>query len=122
MTNGKKTVLAVMEDLMFMVRIQDAAKRAGFETLVVKTQTDALRKATEQPALIIIDLNYSAGEPLDLIKALKAGPETSGIHLLAFVSHVQIELRAAASASGCDTVLARSAFSQTLPKIMQRFQ
>jgi CheY-like chemotaxis protein len=105
---------------MFMVRIQEAAKRAGLETVVVKTKADLIRKAAEQPVLVIFDLNYSAGEPLEAIKALKADPSTSAIHLLAFVSHVQADLRAAASASGCDTVLARSALVQNLPEIMQR--
>jgi CheY-like chemotaxis protein len=109
-----------MQDLMFMVRIQEAAKRAGMETAVVKTKADLIRKAAEQPVLIIFDLNYSAGEPLEAIKALKADASTSAIHLLAFVSHVQTDLRASAFASGCDTVLARSAFVQSLPEIMQR--
>ncbi len=104
---------------MFMVRIQEAAKRAGLSTVVVKTKADLLRKAAEQPVLVIIDLNYNAGQPLEAIKDLKADQSTSPIHLLAFVSHVQTELRAAASASGCDTVLARSAFIQNLPQIMR---
>jgi len=118
MTNSKHTVVAVMEDLMFMVRIQEAAKRSGLETVVVKTKADALKKAEQQPVLIVMDLNYRAGEPLELIKELKAAEATSSIHLLAFVSHVQTELRAAAVAEGCDTVLARSAFVQNLPDLL----
>ncbi len=102
-----------------MVRIQEAAKRAGLSTVVVKTKADLLRKAAEQPVLVIIDLNYGAGQPLEAIKELKADQSTNAIHLLAFVSHVQTELRAAASANGCDTVLARSAFIQNLPEIMR---
>lgn len=107
-----------MEDLMFMVRIQEAAKRAGLETTVVKTKADLLRKAADQPALVIIDLNYNAGQPLEAIKELKSDQSTNSVPLLAFVSHVQVELRAAASANGCDRVLARSAFVQNLPEIM----
>jgi CheY-like chemotaxis protein len=121
MTNTGNRVIALMQDLMFMVRIQEAAKRAGLETKVVKTKADLLRIAAEHPALIIIDLNYDAGEPLAAIRELKADTTTSTIHLLAYVSHVQTDLRAAASANGCDTVLARSAFVQTLPEILRRF-
>lgn len=120
MTNQKQTVVAVMQDLMFMVQIQEAAKRAGLETAVVKNKTDALRKASERPILLIIDLNYAAGEPLELIKALKGDETTRAIHILAFVSHVQTGLRAAASANGCDTVLPRSAFTQNLPAVIER--
>ena len=118
MTNSKRQVIAVMQDLMFMVRIQEAAKRAGLETIVVKTRADAVRKAAESPVLVIIDLNYNAGEPLDLIKDLKADPATNGVQLLAFVSHVQTELRAAAVERGCDSVLARSVFVEKLPELM----
>lgn len=113
-------VLAVIQDLMFMVRIQETAKRAGLETVVVKTKADALAKASQQPLLLVIDLNYVAGEPLELIQALKADGVTSAIHILAFVSHVQTGLRAAAVAAGCDTVVARSAFAETLPDVIQQ--
>lgn len=102
-----------------MVRIQEAAKRVGLETVAVKTKADAIALAAALPLLIVIDLNYAPAEPVELIKALKADVSTNSIHLLAFVSHVQVELRAAAGAAGCDTVLARSAFAQTLPEIIE---
>ena len=108
-----------MQDLMFMVRIQEAAKREGLETIAVKTKSDAVGKAQEQPLLIVIDLNYAAAEPLELIKELKTNELTKDIHLLAFVSHVQADLRAAAVAAGCDTVLPRSAFAQKLPEVIR---
>lgn len=101
-----------------MVRIQEAAKRAGLITKVVKTKSALLEHAASQPALIIIDLNYTAGEPLEVIKECKSDAQIKSIHLLAFVSHVQTDLRAAAVEAGCDTVLARSAFVQNLPDIL----
>jgi CheY-like chemotaxis protein len=119
MTNSIKRVIAVMEDLMFMVKIQETAKRAGLETVAVKTKELALAKAAEQPLLIVIDLNYAAAVPLELIQALKADAATKDIPLLAFVSHVQTELRTAAVTAGCDTVIPRSAFAQKLPEVIQ---
>jgi CheY-like chemotaxis protein len=109
-----------MEDLMFMVRIQEAAKKAGLATVAVKTRAAAVAQAAQQPLLIVIDLNYAPAEPIELIKALKADQETRAIHLLGFVSHVQADLRAEAVASGCDTVLPRSAFAQRLPDVIQQ--
>jgi CheY-like chemotaxis protein len=103
---------------MFMVKIQDTAKRNGLETIAVKTQALALAKAAENPALIVIDLNYSPAQPVELIQALKSDPATKAIHLLAFVSHVQTDLRAAALKAGCDTVVPRSQFAQTLPTLL----
>lgn len=105
---------------MFMVKIQDTAKRNGLETIAVKTKSLALAKAAECPALIVIDLNYSPAQPLELIQALKADPATKSIHLLSFVSHVQTDLRAAAVKAGCDTVVPRSQFAQTLPMLLSQ--
>lgn len=103
---------------MFMVKIQETAKRNGLETIAVKTQALALAKAAESPALIVIDLNYAPAQPLELIQALKADEATKSIHLLAFVSHVQTDLRSAAVTAGCDTVVPRSTFAQTLTALL----
>ena len=115
-----KKVLAVLEDLFFTVKINEAAKRAGLQAQFVKSQIDALDKAAEQPAVIILDLNFSSIDPLDLIKKLKAEEATKGVSLIGYVSHVQGELKQQAHEAGCDMVLARSAFSQNLPTILKR--
>jgi PleD family two-component response regulator len=70
--------------------------------------------------LIIFDLNFESVEPLKLITSLKAKPETKGISLIGYVSHVQGELKQQAHEAGCDMVLARSAFSQNIPQIFKR--
>jgi CheY-like chemotaxis protein len=114
-----RLVLAVVEDLMFTVKISDAAKRAGFTTLFVKSEQDAIERAKEKPLLIIIDLNGNSFDPVDVITKLKSG-ENSKIPLIGFVSHVQGELKQRAHDAGCDMVMARSAFSQNLQQILKR--
>jgi PleD family two-component response regulator len=120
MTNKKK-IVAVLNDLMFTVKIQEAAKRVGLETVFVKSQERALDEAKAQPAVIILDLNYSEAAPLDTIEKLKASDQSSKVSLLGYVSHVQADLKHAAQEKGCDTVIARSAFSQNLPRILSRY-
>ena len=115
-----KKVLAVLEDLFFTVKINEAAKRAGLGVTFVKSERDALDQAAENPALIILDLNFAGIEPVDLIRKLKADPVLQKISLLGYVSHVQGELKQAAQEAGCDMVLARSAFSQNLSQILKR--
>ncbi len=115
-----KRVLAVVEDLFFSVKINEAAKRAGLSIAFVKSERDALDQAAETPALIIVDLNFAGVEPVALIRKLKADPKLQKISLLGYVSHVQGELKQAAQEAGCDMVLARSAFSQNLQQIMKR--
>jgi CheY-like chemotaxis protein len=103
------------------VKIQEAVKRAGMEVVFVTTQQDALAHARQNPAVIILDLNYAAAAPLDLIGKLKNDEQTSAISLLGYVSHVQVDLKQAAQEKGCDIVVARSAFSQNLPALLQRY-
>ena len=106
MVNQKKLV-AVLNDLLFRVKIQEAAKRAGLEVVFVQSQAAALQQA-----------QY---EPLNTIEKLKSDAGTRGISLLGYVSHVQTDIIKAAQEKGCDAVMARSAFSQNLPKILSRY-
>ncbi|MGH9652904.1 MAG: response regulator [Bryobacteraceae bacterium] len=121
MQNQRKKVVGVLSDLMFTVKIQEAAKRAGLDAVFVKTKEDALVQAKNQPVAVIIDLNSAAAEPLELIEQCKADSETSKVHLIAFVSHVQADLKQAATDKGADLVVARSVFSQNLPNILKRY-
>jgi CheY-like chemotaxis protein len=114
-------IAAVLSDLMFMVKIQEAAKRAGVDMAFAKSHEEALALARLNPAVMILDLNATSFDALDLIAALKADPETSQLDLIAFVSHVQTDLKQAAQQRGCNTVIARSAFSQSLPAILKRY-
>ena len=115
-----KKVLAVVEDLFFTVKINESAKRAGVPIAFVKSQRDAIDQAAEAPSLIILDLNFAAIDPVDLIRKLKADPTVAKIQLIGYVSHVQGDLKQAAQEAGCDMVLARSAFSQNLLQLMTR--
>jgi CheY-like chemotaxis protein len=114
-----KLVVAVIEDLLFTVKISDAAKRAGLQTQFVKTEEATLERAKEKPLLIIIDLNCGCVDPIGLIGALKSG-DTAKVPVIGFVSHVQGELKQKAHEAGCDMVMARSAFSQNLAQILRR--
>jgi len=116
---GKK-VLAVVDDLLFTVKIGDAARRTGLTPEFVKSEKDVLEKAKERPRLIIFDLNASAVNPLKVISALKANEDTRAISLIAYLSHIQGELKQQAHDAGADMVMARSAFSQNLLQILKR--
>jgi CheY-like chemotaxis protein len=115
-----KKVLAVLDDLLFTVKINDLAKRSGLTPEFLKSEHDVLLKAKERPALIIIDLNAHSVHPVRLIEKLKQDEETRPVSLIAFVSHVHGELKQKAQEAGCDMVLARSAFSTNLPQILKR--
>jgi PleD family two-component response regulator len=118
---GKKKILAVVEDLMFTVKIADAAKRAGLDVEFVKSERDVIDKAThEKPLLVILDLNFEAVQPLKLISQMKNDGEMKQISLIGYLSHVQGELKQQAQEAGANIVMARSAFSQNLQQILKR--
>src|SRR5574338_369831 len=117
---SNKRVLAVVDDLFLVVKINDMAKSNGFQTEFLKSEKDVLAKAQDQPALIIVYLNATSVKPVELISKLKSAPETKGISIISFVSHVQGELKQQAQDAGCNMVLARSAFSTNLPQIFKR--
>jgi CheY-like chemotaxis protein len=121
MTTEKKKIVAVLSDLMFTVKIQEAAKRAGLDVVFVSSQEDALEQAKRNPAVMIVDLNATGLDTLGIIEELKQDAQTSKISLLGYVSHVQADLKQAAQQKGCDMVIARSAFSQNLPTILRRY-
>lgn len=118
---GKKKILAVVEDLLFTVKISDAAKRAGLDVEFVKSERDVVDKATqEKPLLIILDLNFASVEPLKLISKIKSDGDTKQISIIGYLSHVQGELKQQAQDAGANVVMARSAFSQNLQQILKR--
>ena len=120
-TREKKKILAVVDDLLFTVKISDAAKRMGLDVEFLKSEKDVLDKAeNEKPLLIILDLNNNSVEPLKLISKLKAHGDLKKISLIGYLSHVQGELKQQAHEAGANIVMARSAFSQNLQQILKR--
>lgn len=120
METERKKIVAAVNDLFFTVKINDAARRAGVPVEFVKDERALMKSAEENPALIIIDLNFAGIKPLQTITRLKSNPALKNISLLAYLSHVQGELKQKAHDLGCDMVLARSAFSQNLAQLLHR--
>ncbi len=116
-----KKIVAVVSDLMFTVKIQEAAKRAGTPVLFVKSQAEALAAAKQNPAVIILDLNNPGVNALDTISKLKSEEGNRGVRLLGYVSHVQADLKRSAEEKGCDVVMPRSAFSHNLTAILKGY-
>jgi len=113
------TVVALVEDLFFVAKIRETAKAIGVAVVMGDARRGVAAIAEAQPQAIILDLNLRGLSSLDWIQALKSDPATRPIRIVGFVSHVQEELIAAARAAGCDSVMARSAFTQQLPNLLR---
>jgi len=116
-------IFAFIEDLFFMAKIQETARKLNVKVEFVKTDKDMMEKmqqnGDEKPSLIIFDLNNNAAKPLTLIPKLK-NKLKKGTSIIGFLSHVQGDLKQKAHEVGCDMVLPRSAFSQNLPQLLRR--
>lgn len=114
-------ILAVVDDLFFVVKINDSAKRAGLTCEFLKSEEALIEKATaETPLMIILDLNAGSVNPVTMISKLKSIEALRPISIISFVSHVQGELKQQAQDAGANMVRARSAFSTNLPQILKR--
>ena len=116
-----KKVLAVMSDLFFSAKINDAAKKLGMTAVFVKDKAVALEQLKSGPALVIFDLNCTSADPLELIRSMKENPATASIGTVGFIPHVQTELKRKAQDIGCDTVVPRSVFAQNLTAILEHY-
>lgn len=112
-----RRVVAVVPDLFFATRISATAEAAGvaLEMPAVAAALERIREAP--PALVIVDL-HAPGDPLALVRALKADPATRRLPVIGFYSHVERALRAAALEAGVDEALPRSAFTVRLAAIL----
>lgn len=120
MPKQSNRILSVVEDLFFVVKISDSAKRAGLVCEFLKSADSVIEKArVEMPLMVIVDLNSNAVNAVDLIGRLRAEESLKGLSIVAFVSHVQGELKQQAQDAGA-MVLARSAFSTSLPDLLRR--
>ena len=121
--NAAPRIFAFIDDLFFLAKIQETARKLNVKVEFVKTDKDILERVKnngdEKPSLIIFDLNNAASKPLATIPKLKRELK-KGTTIIGFLSHVQGELKAKAAEVGCDVVLPRSAFSQNLPQLLRR--
>ena len=115
-----ETILAAVEDLIFLSKIQQTAKLLGVSVEAVDPKGLQERAARGTVQAMILDLNHRSGAAVETLRAIKSNAQTRHITVLGFISHVQTELAAAARAAGCDQVLARSTFSAQLPDILKR--
>ena len=114
-----RTVLAAVEDLLFRSKISETASQLGIEAAFPRSPKKLLDAVRESPPdLLVLDLNSARFEPLALLGSIKSEETTRDVSTLGFLSHVQKDLAVAAREAGCDRIVARSAFSRDLPKLL----
>jgi CheY-like chemotaxis protein len=112
------TVVALVDDLMFLSRIRAAAKGRGLEVKSARTAADAVAGARAGARLVIMDLDSPRLPVAAALAELRGDPSLGGLPVVGFFSHVEAQRGRDAAAAGCTTVLPRSAFVQKLDALL----
>ena len=122
-------IFCFIEDLFLQAKIQENARKLGIKVEFIKGEIkgekDVVSRFTEvpeaeRPTLLVFDLNNLNVKPLALIPKLKTKLKKA-TSIIGFLHHLQGDLKIKALEAGCDTVMPRSAFSQSLPNLLRRY-
>ena len=110
--------LAIISDLLFRSKIDDAARQAGVPLRVAKSVEQLDRHLAKGiPVVVLVDLEMD--ESTALLARLRATPGAATVPVIGFAGHTNVEVIRAARADGVQ-VMARSAFVDQLPTLMTR--
>ena len=118
-------IFCFIDDLFFQAKIQETARKLGVKVEFVKGDKEAIARLidvpdAERPTLVVFDLNNVNAKPMTLIPKFKAKFKKA-TSIVGFLNHLQGDLKIKAIEAGCDTVMPRSAFSQSLPNLLRRY-
>ena len=119
-------IFCFIEDLFFLAKIQETARKLGVKVEFIKGgDKESVAKLTdvpeaERPTLLVFDLNNLNAKPMSLIPKFKSKLKKA-TSIIGFLNHLQGDLKLKAIEAGCDTVMPRSAFSQSLPNLLRRY-
>jgi len=111
-------VIALVDDLMFLSRIREAARGCGAVVGAARAALDLVAGARAGARLVLVDADSSRLPWADAVRALRSEAPFASLPVVAFVSHVHPERAEEARAAGCSRVLARGAFVQELPRLL----
>lgn len=113
-------ILALEKDLFFSVKMRDTLRHHGMDVKTARTlpafEQGLAADAEEKPALVIVNIATPGVDWETAIRQARA----SGLPVLAFGSHMDLEARARAMQAGAQRVVANSKFSSDMPGLVQR--
>lgn len=118
-------IFCFIEDLFFLAKIQETARKLGVKVEFVKGDKEQVARICDapedqRPALLVFDLNNLNAKPMALIPKFKTKFKKT-VSIIGFLNHLQGDLKMKATEAGCDVVMPRSAFSQSLPNLLRRY-
>ncbi len=124
--NAPVRIFCFIEDLFFTAKIMETARKLGVKVEFVKGgDKETVARLIDLPEtakqmLMVFDLNNLNAKPMSMIPKFKSRYKKA-VSIIGFLNHLQGDLKMKALEAGCDTVMPRSAFSQSLPVLLRRY-
>jgi PleD family two-component response regulator len=112
-------VVALIPDLMFGSRVQEALTSAGHEVSLVSHEDDARAQAPEAD-VFVVDLVDESFDGATLVESMLMGRELGSTRSLGVYAHTDTEARRRAEQAGLDLVVPRSRMAREGPELVTR--
>lgn len=113
-----QTLVLLIPDLFFSVKVADTARALGYAVREVANAEALAEAARDGAAAIVID-TQERSDWQNAVRAIKAEPATARVPIIAYGSHVDVETMRSAVAVGCDRIVTRGKFARELPDLLR---
>jgi DNA-binding NarL/FixJ family response regulator len=113
------SAVALVEDLMFLSRIQEAARRTGTSVQAVRDVAGLVAALGAGARLALIDLDSARLPWREALGALRGESALADVRVVGFFSHVHAQRARDALAAGATEALPRSAFVERLDALLR---
>jgi CheY-like chemotaxis protein len=116
-----RAVVAVMSDLIFRSKIDEAARLNGLELRAAKSLEQLDRHlGVGEPAVVFVDLEADSIDPVAAIRRIRERDQQGTVRVVGFAGHTNVAAIEAGRAAGATLVLARSGLAAQLPTLLAR--
>jgi CheY-like chemotaxis protein len=116
----QRPILALVNDLFFILKIEDSAKSIGVPTQFAGSIDEFFEKFRQHPpGLIIIDLMLGEQDSATLFDPLTDAAKQTPVPILGYTTHADWK-RTSSLHSQCTKVVTKEVLSRSLPDLMQQ--
>jgi two-component system cell cycle response regulator DivK len=113
---SSKTILYIEDDLPSRILVRRVLEAEGYRVVEAEGGMEGLAAArTEQPTLILVDINMPAMDGLEVTARLRAMPELGSVPIVALTANVMKGDRERTLAAGCSGYIQKPIDVDLLP-------
>jgi CheY-like chemotaxis protein len=121
--NPSPTILLLVSDVFFSVKLENDLHRLGYTPLTVRRAADfpARLAADPRPTLVLLDLMIRGLDWEQALRAARAAGLLDGVPVVAFGPHTDLALRRRALDAGVNQVVANSKAMLDIGKLVGKY-